>query len=813
MKILLGILAVGALAGGGVAYYFGVSPLPLISSALAGTSAPEGEAAFFRQYCMDCHSGEKTKGDFDFGPLLKADGFQNHAPEWLDALDLVEDESMPPPEDEGEIPFPSHQERQLAMKWARHHLAEASGTAGRLARRLNRTMYNNTVRDLLLIDAEPANRFPQDLGLHGFNNAVETQTVSPFLLERYLEAATECLDMAIVDGDEPERFHYYFFPLGKDHKSKGKLVSAEVDLTAVRNKRDHQYKPEEIHRVMGLDYRSFAHGGNGRVREGKGRHGYEAALHHTGTLQHRGKISVNAPYLGARYRLTVHAYAERAVDRDGKPVPPAGACLMGFEVNGVLHSEVEVPLGDTPRPYTIELTTDRNKTQFSFVAASPLEKRQAGQVPYLVVTEAELEGPIYDAWPPASHRAVLGDGSVPPEAALRRFITRAFRRPATDEDVAKYLAIYEGEKEAGENHTEAMKTAAKAVMVSPNFLFLREERREDRSLSDWELATRLSYFLWASMPDEELFDLAETGELSRPKVLQAQVRRMLRDDKAESFVQSFGGQWIGFHRLAEVAPDPTVFPHWDEELRQAMLGEMEHSFRHVMREDRSVLEFLDADYTFANDRLRRHYGWPESGEPGYERVALTPDEVRGGLLTQAGVLTVASQPTRSSPVFRGVFVVERLFNRPPPNPPAQVPELEAAAEEGEATTVKAQLERHVADPNCASCHAKIDPWGLPLESFNGIGQWREQTVEEVSATLPGGAEIAGPLGLKRALMDDPDRFVQGLAEKLMMYGLGRTLDYPAEQEIDGIVAEARKADYRFHSLVEAVVMSDSFRKF
>jgi len=787
-----------------------------IAATVAVAAAEEAKtgAVFFETYCLECHQGEDPEGGFDLAPLLEGQGnFTDHAPEWLDALDLVEDESMPPPKKRGEIPMPSATERERAMKWARHFLAEASGTAGRPPRRLNRTMYNHTIRDLLGVEASPADRFPQDLGLHGFNNSVETQTVSPFLLERYLDAAREMLELATVEVDKPEPIHHFHYPLSRKLKGGGKLVPADVDLSEVRKLRPHQLKPEQVDRLLNLDWGS---GDDKRNRIGDGPHGYEVLLHHTGTLQHRGKIPLSAPYEGARYRLTVHARAEKATDREGKEVEPAGAALLGFEVNGRLEELVEIPLGGPVQAYTAELVTHREKSEFSFVAASPLAKPAAGRVPPIVVTHAEIEGPLYDEWPPESHQRLFGEsGETPDEKTLRMFISRAFRRPATEEEMAKYQAIARAEVEAGSSEREALRVALQAVLVSPNFLFLIEERRPDGALSDYELASRLSYFLWSSMPDEELFGLAAQRKLSDPEVLREQVGRMLRDEKAEAFVQSFGGQWLGFHRIAELAPDPKQFPDWDEELRAAMLGEMEHLFRHIMREDRPIAEFLDADYTFANNRLRRHYGWPQQPDStGFERVELEADDPRGGLVTQAGVLTVASQPTRSSPVFRGIYVVERLFNRPPPNPPAQVPELEeSAGEGGEAKTVKEQLAAHVADPNCASCHQKIDPWGLPLEAFNGIGQWREQSREQLGTTLPDGEAIAGPDELKRALLGRHESFVRGLSEKMLMYSLGRSLGWAEDQEIDAIMARSAEGDHRFHSLVEAIVLSDSFRSF
>jgi len=450
---------------------------------------------------------------------------------------------------------------------------------------------------------------------------------------------------------------------------------------------------------------------------------------------------------------------------------------MGIDVNGERIRDIDVPVTDEPQTYEIEFTTDREKSSIAFKAATVRGRRELRGIPNVVICGVEFEGPIFDAWPPQPTRNILGEEpDWTYEDVLERFVSRAFRRPAAPEEVAKYQPIAEQEEAAGAERLEALRLALQAVLVSPNFLFLIEDSRPDGQLNDFELATRLSYFLWESMPDDELFGLAAAGKLSDPDILRKQVHRMVMDPKAESFVANFAGQWLGIRRVGDVAPDPEIFPQWDESLRAAMAEEPRRFFDYILRENLSVLTFLDSDFTFLNERLAQHYGVDGVTGSDFQKVSLPADSPRGGVLTQAGILTVASQPTRSSPVFRGVFVVEKLFNRPPPNPPAQVPDLPEEEIAAEPRNLREKLAAHVADPSCASCHEKIDPWGLPLESFDGIGGWREMDEDDLWSVLPNNERITGVEGLKEQLLAERELFLRGLTEKLLLYSLGRTLN-------------------------------------
>ena len=768
---------------------------------------------FLKTYCVSCHAGEKPKGDFDAQPLVESKELKAHLPRWLDVFDQVASAQMPPKKSRKAKRPPALEYRELAT-WLESAISAASRDGGRLTRRLNRAEYNNTIRDLLLVDARPADRFPQDLGRQGFDNVAEAQSVSPLLLEKYLRAARDALSQAIVTGSEPKRIDVRYYPLGTDQKNgKSRIKPSPVALASLAKKERREQEKSPV-QFLRLDWSSGSRDGDGTVREGKGAHGYEARLEHTGNSGRRGHFQFDNLLPGGRYRLTVRAYAEQAYDRRKKqPIAATGSCLMGISVNGQRTHTQPVSMGKKPLTFEFEITTDRRKTEISMAASSSVNKADLRGIPNLVLCEASLAGPLYDSWPPASHRAIFGTREKTGlREILSKFVGRAFRRPATEAEVSLYTSIAETELKDGLEREAAVAVALQAVLASPNFLYLVEETRPQGALSDYELASRLSYFLWSSMPDGELFDLAARGKLSDPATLRKQVRRMLEDPRAEALVENFAAQWIGFRRMNDIAPAPTVFKKWDEDLRAAMRAEPEQFFRHVLRENLELATFLDSDFTFVNERLARHYGIEGVVGGEFRKVKLAPEVNRGGLGTQAGVLTLASQPTRSSPVFRGKFVVDKLFNRPPPNPPANVPPLAEEAALSKPKNLREQLARHVRDPACSGCHEKIDPWGIALESYDGIGTWREVPEEDLATSLPDGKQFSGAGGLKKVLLGRKDEFLQGLSEKLFLYSLGRTLSLEDRRQVATLVKQTRSEGGTFRALATAIVLSESFRR-
>ena len=394
---------------------------------------------------------------------------------------------------------------------------------------------------------------------------------------------------------------------------------------------------------------------------------------------------------------------------------------------------------------------------------------------------------------------------------------RAYRRPVAAEEVAPLVDLITQAQDAGDSFEEGVRVAVQAVLLSPHFLF-RIERdptagaAEAHLVTDHELASRLSYFLWADMPDDALFDLADRGQLGRPDVLQAQVKRMLADPRASALVDTFAEQWLQLRNLDRTKSDPTLFPAVDDELRAAMRRETDLFLAAVIREDRSLLDLIDAPFTFLNGPLAHHYGITGVTGEAFQRVSLDGTH-RSGLLTQASVLTVSSYPTRTSPVLRGKWVLQNLLGAPPPDPPAGVPDLDVAAV-GSTVSLRAQLEQHRADATCAVCHDQIDPLGFGLERYDATGAWRTHDGPfeiDDSGTLPDGTTFRGSLELKGILRSQRDAFTKNLAEKLLTYALGRGLETYDAAAVDTITERVAAADHRFSSLVVGVVESQPFR--
>jgi Protein of unknown function (DUF1592)/Protein of unknown function (DUF1588)/Protein of unknown function (DUF1587)/Protein of unknown function (DUF1585)/Protein of unknown function (DUF1595)/Planctomycete cytochrome C len=402
---------------------------------------------------------------------------------------------------------------------------------------------------------------------------------------------------------------------------------------------------------------------------------------------------------------------------------------------------------------------------------------------------------------------------------LLAFCDRAFRRPATHDEVTRLVGIVLSAEKDGEPSESALQLALRAVLMSPHFLFLKDTLDQDLGSTghpvpnnDFALASRISYFLWRSMPDEPLFQLAQQGTLRRPENLRAQVQRMLLDPKARALAENFASQWLETRRLAELTPDPTLFPEFDDSLRTAMCTETELFFEAIRQGDRSVLDFLDADYTFVNERLARHYDLPGITGNHFRRVSLAGSS-RGGVLTQASVLAATSNPNRTSPVKRGKWILENILGTPPSPPPSGVEALKEGKDHARAGTIRHRMEQHRTDPTCASCHRRMDPLGFGLENFNAVGGWREndegQPVDS-SGRLPGGPAFRGASELKAVLMTRRKAFVRCLAEKLLTYALGRGLDRADRRAVDQVVATLERNQYRFSALVIASVESDPF---
>ena len=732
------------------------------------TAFPTRIKPLLSRYCYGCH-GEKKKGDLDLRVYTDEAAVLRDRRTFAKVMKNLEAHEMPPEKK----PQPTSEERELITAWIQNEVFKCDcdhPDPGRVTlRRLNRAEYNNTIRDLVGVDFQPADDFPADDSGYGFDNIGDVLSLPPVLLEKYLAAAQKILSKAILTELRP--------------KSPVKRFAAdELDGTA---------SPESL--------------GDGIRRLGR-----EGDIFAPVRFPHDGE-----------YILRAKAYGEQA-----GPDP----ARMSFSLDGKELKRFDVK-AEEPAPEIYELRFQVAAGTHRFSAAylnnyrNPKDPNPKNRDRNLVIHYLEVEDtdPSQPPVLPESHkriffRAATSEGKM--EAArdiIGRFATRAFRRPVTTDEVDRLMKLFSMAERHGDAFESSVKVALEGVLVSPYFLFRGELQPEPNNpgvihpVDEFALASRLSYFLWNSMPDAELFSLAQRGALR--KNLDPEVRRMLQDPKSRALVDSFAGQWLQIRNLKLVAPDKKLFPGFDDDLRAAMAKETELFFADILQQDRSVLEFLDADYSFMNGRLARLYGIEGVEGDEFRRVSLKGTH-RGGLLTQASILTVTSTPTRTSPVKRGKWVLENLLGAPPPPPPPDVPELKEGKEAALTGTMRQRMEQHRNNPMCAACHARMDPIGFGLENFNGIGEWREKEGDfaiDPAGKLVDGETFNGSDELKTILMKrQRDEFVHCLAEKMLTYGLGRGLEYYDKCAVDQITKRLAKNHYKFSTLILEIVKSAPF---
>ncbi|HTB11479.1 MAG TPA: DUF1592 domain-containing protein [Bryobacteraceae bacterium] len=718
---------------------------------------------FVDTYCIGCHNDKVKSG----GVNLKAADLASQRDAWERVVEKVEAGEMPP---KG-APRPSEKQAAAVTKWLEEEFAREDSALkpdpGRVtARRLNRYEYNATIRDLLAVDFRPANDFPTDDSGYGFDNIGDVLTLSPTLMEKYLAAAHKVARLAI-EGEQPPKMAL------RDRHSNSSRRQGEFtwQRTFVWDA-DYIIRLEAATRYPGDLYFRFD---GGEVHQSKAIPGVQ--------LNPVGRIH------DYRMHLTggVHKMTAWFVVNDAE-------ALEQYKIDAKRRRRNGRPEAPSDKP---------------FVAPK-------GAVDYLEVLGPYNPAPAPRPAPEGYKRifvcAQKNDACV--RADLEHLSRLAWRRPVTPLEVRKLASYVKMAQNDGAPFEKAMEVGVEAVLVSPYFLFRMERDPAsggDHRIGDFELASRLSYFLWSSMPDAELFRLAKEEKLHDPAVLDRQVTRMLKDQKSEALVDNFGGQWLQTRNLDSLKPDPDKYPFFNDDLREAMKTETHLFFSYIIREDRSILDFLTAKYTFLNDQLASLYGIPKVTGAEFRKVDLTGTP-RVGVLTQASVLTVSSYPTRTSPVIRGKWILENILNTPPPVPPANVPSLKEN-EAGSAMSVRAALEKHRADPACAGCHARMDPLGFGLENFNGIGRYRTHDGKfpiDSSGMLPNGKSFKNSEDLLRLLQDDKEAFTRCLTEKLLTFAIGRGLeryDRPAVNAISRKVADNR---YRFSTLVREIVNSAPF---
>ena len=767
-------------------------------------AAPSEHRALLNRYCVTCHNERLRTAGLTLD-TADVDAVSEHAEVWEKVVRKLRAAAMPPqgmprPDPASYDAFATYLETKL------DRAAEANPNPGNTGiQRLNRTEYANAVRDLLAVEIDAAALLPADDSRYGFDNIGDVLTVSPLLSERYISAARRVARLAIGDPSIGAVVEIYEVPkyLMQDSQTSPDLPFGTRGGVAVQHNfpLDGEYEIQvRLHRNHREFIRGLAEPHQLDVR-------LDGALVHQFTVggDIQGK---SAPVFStaAQGDIAQELYERNADDAlNIRFQAQAGRRLVGV---AFLEEALagEGPLEQRMTQYDFTQYKGGKPAVASVTISGPYDAAGVGETP--------SRQQVFVCKPSAA-----ADEEPCAEKILSTLARRAYRRPVADEDMGTLLSLYREGRSRGGFET-GIETALERVLAGPEFLFRVERNLANvepgmaHNISDLELASRLSFFLWSTLPDEELLSLAESGKLREPAVLDRQVRRMLADSRSEALVKNFAGQWLYLRNLRVVSPDPEVFPYFDDNLRDAFRQETELFFDSMLREDRSVLDLLDADYTFLNDRLARHYGIPNVYGGHFRRVTLT-DEARKGLLGQGSVLTVTSYANRTSPVTRGKWVLENILGTPPPPPPPDVPALQERSESGKAMSIRQAMEQHRANPVCASCHKLMDPLGFALENFDGIGRWRTTDAKapiDASGTLPDGTPFEGPSGLRNVLRTKlSEQFVLTVTERLLTYALGRGVEYTDAPAIRKIMKEASASDYRWSSLIASITRSMQFQ--
>jgi len=759
--------------------------------------AASPQRALINQYCVACHNNKLKTGGLALDTVNPENTNQN--PEvWEKVLRKVRARYMPP----AGLPRPDEKTYQSLVSYLETSLDQASAAnpnPGRPAalRRLTRTEYQNAIRDLLGLKLDVTQLLPSDDSSYGFDN-ITVGELSPTLLERYLTAARKISRLAIgaqvrspggdvilVPPDLTQEEHFDELPFGTRGGTAVPYIfpqdaQYEIQLQLTRDRNEHIEglgEPTDIELMLdGERVQMFT---------------VKPVNNVTGI---RNANSIPNDDLVDKH-LHIRIPVKAGTHELGVAFPKSSPTLL-------LETERQ--------PYQAHFNMYRHPrihpALYSITVVGPYDATGAG--------DTASRRRIF-----VCHPAKQSEEEGCAKQILSNFARRAYRRPVTDADLQIPLKFYRDTR-TGSEFDAGIERGLRALLVSPEFLFRVEQDPANIAsntayrLTDLELATRLSFFLWSSIPDDELLDLAIAGKLKEPAVLEKQVRRMLADPRSEALVNNFADQWLYLRNLENIIPDARLFPDYDDNLRQAMRRETELFFESIMREDRNVVDLLSANYTFLNERLAKHYGIPNVYDSYFRRVTFDANNVRGGLLGQASILTVTSYADRTSPVIRGKWILTNVVGLPPPPPPPNVPPLKDNGSNGKVMTMRERMAAHRANQPCAGCHSLMDPVGFSLENYDAVGRWRttdEDSPIDASGNLPDGGKFKGASGLRQALLSRPELFVGTLTEKLLTYGLGRGLESYDEPAVRKIVRDAHANDYRFSSLILGIVNSTPFQ--
>jgi len=771
--------------------------LAFVLSTLAAHSKDDFATAldpFIKKHCIDCHGPEKQKADLRLDTLGQDFTDAKHSIAWQDIADILKAGEMPPEK----RPRPEVEELTRVIKTIEDTLkqaAEADRTPGRVAiRRLSHSALDHTAHDLLGIDLPLSTDLPADPEVAGFENMAATMETTGEFMHQLQRNASRLAGQAIVESGDPRVKRR--FPLKK--LTRGSRVakdSGALVLWSSKN-RSNCVWPENFvaPRLGNYRIRITAAGSDNRHELDRlGKPYKHRSLTKSENRARAKRLAGDTPRM-----VAVMADPASEIKSDD------GTSPRGRRV-GLIQVSAEM------RTYELDVMLEKGENVFlHYISAQRIQnapyariggrKKLVGEL--LRVEEIQVAGPLVESWPPELQQELLHE-ETGLETRVATFLKRAFRSPVSPETVALFAGLYRSGMGQGLSREAAMRHVVVATLCSPRFLYNASHPGEGQA---WTLANRLSYFLWNSMPDETLAALAESGELLEPGVVTAQVRRLLGDPKSMRFVKDFTAQWLGLKHVGAMLPDPKLYPDYDPILEASMREESEQFFAAVLRDNLSETTFLDADFTMLNERLAKHYGIPGVTGKDMRRVPLPADSPRGGLLGQASILTITSNGTRTSPVVRGVWVLENILHRPPSPPPPDVEPIEPDVRG--AHTIREMLEKHREVATCYECHRRIDAWGFAMENFDAVGAWRDhyrkQKPIDTSGTLADGTDLEGIESMKRKLLEDSERFTHALTSKLLSHALGHQLSFTERVTVDEIVAEHHQSNGGFADLIERV---------
>lgn len=835
---------------------------------------------FLTKHCFECHGQSDGKAGLKLHDLGTDFSAGDNADTWKEVIDRINLGEMPPEEK----PRPDANEAFAVVEWVGGELKRAERESrmagGRvLLRRLNRREYINTVRDLLALDDNFAQTLgetlPADGKAEGFDRISAALFVDATQMEAYLAAAQAIAAEAIVSGAEPAAEKIAF---EAEEKTRPERETHRETIFGERVAYPLGVQKYEVH-DEGVAYIQSKFG-NGDGPKLWGRFEsvvLDSLVTEDGYYRIRVRAGASCGRRGEPIRLRflyapgtpVAAEAIVPVDpplekpdliettvflRAGEPGQSRRLTLQWNGLERVIrgnekwYKTLKSPSRGLPQEIAAaKKAGDQQKVEELYKKRDDIIRRakefdepffsydeeyaeHVDEVPKLFFDSFEIEGPVHETWPPPSHRQLF-DGPTPKDADLAlarkvvgRLLPRAYRRPVASDEIDRIVAVIEvGMTMHGMDFPQAMRLGLQSVLCAPQFLYTTEPSANaegPRPLNNYELASRLSYFLWSTMPDNELFQLAKEDRLGQPEVLRGQVQRMLNDPRSAEFVESFAGQWLSVDLFGSVEP-ANQYQQYDAALEEASRQEALAFFAEILASDLSITNFLDSDFLVINERLARHYGIEGVEGQEFRKVAITPEHHRGGIFGMAGLMTLLADGTRTLPVRRAAWIMENVFNDPPPPPPPNAGEVQPNTA-GEKLTVRERLTRHRAEATCASCHTRLDPFGLALENYDAIGAWRTHANGEnfrgrnvpqldVSGQLPSGRHFTDLEGFKAALLTERDEFAKAFSEKMLTYALGRPVGYVDRQTVDQLTAALEKSDYRLRSLIHAIVASEAFR--